>query len=94
MLKAGDYDWIAVVGNLGNVWKSWGRLSQILSREGSDPKVSGNLYKAVAQAVLLFRAETWVLAQRMERVVDSFQSRIARRITRKQPQQRTDGIWD
>ena len=55
-LTAGDDDWIAVVGNLGKARKSWGRLSRIMSREGADLKVSGNFYKAVYQAVLLFGA--------------------------------------
>ena len=59
-----------------------------------DPKVSGNFYKAVAQAVLLFGAETWVLTQRMEKALDSFQSRFARRLTGKQPRRKTDRIWD
>ena len=27
LLMAGEYDWIAVVGNLGKAQKSWGRLS-------------------------------------------------------------------
>ena len=44
--------------------------------------------------MLLFGAETWVLAQRIEKALDSFKSRVARRLTRKQPRQRTDGIWD
>ena len=61
VLTAGDNDWLAVVGNLGKAGKSWGRLSQILIREGADPKASGNVYKVVAQAVLLFGAETWVI---------------------------------
>ena len=58
VLTAGDDDWLAVVGNLGKSRKSWGRLSQILSQEGADPKVLGHFYKAVLQAVLLFNAET------------------------------------
>ena len=56
--------------------------------------MSGNLYKAVAQAVLLFREETWVLTQRLEKSLERFQSRVARRLTRKQPWRRTDGSWD
>ena len=72
VLTAGDDDWIAVVGNLGKSRKSWGRLSRILSREGGDPKVSGHFYKAVAQTVLLFGAETCMLTPRMERDLDSF----------------------
>ena len=61
MLTAGEDDCLAVVGNIGKAGKSWGRLSRIMRREGEDPKVLGNFYKAVAQAVLLFRAETWKL---------------------------------
>ena len=62
---AGDNDWLAVVGNLGKARKSCGRLSWVLGREGAYPKVLGGFYKSVAQAVLLFGAETWVLTQRM-----------------------------
>ena len=93
VLTAGDDDWLLVVGNLGKAQKSWGRLSRILGREGEDPKVFGNFYKAVAQAVLLFGAETWVLTQRMEKALDIFLSRVVRRLTGKQPRQRTDGSW-
>ena len=62
----GEDDWLAVVGNLGKDRKSWGRLSWILSRDGADQKVSGDFYKTVSQAVLLFGAETWVLTPWME----------------------------
>ena len=94
-MTEGDDDWLAVVGNLGEVRKSWGRLSRILSREGADPNLSGIFYKAVAQSVFLFRAETWVLTLRMERALDSFQNMFARRVTGKQPRRRrTDGSWE
>ena len=72
VLTAGDDDWLVVVGNLGKARNSWGRLSRISSQEEADLKVSGNFYKAVSQAVLLFGAETWVLAPHMERSLDSF----------------------
>ena len=94
MLAAGDDGWISVVGNIGKARKSWGRLSRVLGREGASTKVSGNLYKAVAQSVLLFRAKTWVLTQRMEKSLGSFQSRVARRLTGKQPRCQTDGSWN
>ena len=55
----------------------------------------GEFYKAVAQSVLLFGAETWVLTPRMEQALDSFQNRFLRRITRKQTRwRRTDGSWE
>ena len=85
-MTTGDDDWYEVIGNLGKARKSWGRLSRILSREGADSKVSKIFYKAVDQAVLLFRLETWVLTQRMEKALDIFQFRVLRRLTGKQPQ--------
>ena len=71
-----------------------GELYWILIREGADPKVSGYFYKAVAQAVLLFGAETWVLAPRMERALDRFHHKAAQRITERQPRIRGDERWD
>ena len=93
-MTAGENDWLVVVGNLWKAQKRWGRLSQILIREGADPKVSGIFYKAVAQAVLLFGAEKWVLTLRMERALENFQHRVARRITVKQPRQRVNVSWE
>ena len=46
-MTAGDDDWYTVVGNLQKSRKSWGRLYHIMIREGADPKVSGNFFKAV-----------------------------------------------
>ena len=53
----------------------------------------GNCFKAVVQAVLLFGAETWVLTPRVERALESFMHRGARRITGKQPRRGGDGKW-
>ena len=44
--------------------------------------------------VLLFGAETWVLTHRMEKALDRFQSRVARRLTGKHPWRRKDGSCD
>ena len=93
VLAARDDGWLTVVGNLGKARKSWGRLSRMLSREGADLQVSGNLYKAVSQAVFLFGEETWVLTPRMERALDSFQHRVARWLTGRQTRRQGDGSW-
>ena len=93
MLTAIDYDWLAVVGNLGKYRKSWGRLSCILSQEGADPKVSGHFYKAVSQAVLLFEVEMWVLTPWMERALDSFQYRVVRQLIARQTRRQGGGRW-
>ena len=94
VMTVGDDDWPAVVGNLQRKRKSWGRLSHILSREGTDPKVSRFFFKMVTQAVLLFGTETWVLTPRVERSLSIFQHRVARRITRRQLSRLGDGSWE
>ena len=91
LMTAGDDDWLAVVGNLGKSRRSWGRFSRVMGREGEDRKVSGKFYKAVAQAILLFGAETWALTHRMEKDLDRFQSRVARRLTGRQPRRKSYG---
>ena len=93
ILTEGDDDWPAVAVNLGKARKSWGRLQQILSREGATKRVSGNLFKAVVQQVLLFGAETWVVSPRMERALNAFIHGAARRITGRQPRRGWDGKW-
>ena len=65
ILTTGENDWPAVVGNLGKERKSWVWLKLILSREGADKRVLGNLFKAVVQQVLLFGADKWVLTPRI-----------------------------
>ena len=93
-------DSLAVVGNLGKARKSWGWLSWILIQEGEYPKLSGIFYKTVAQAVLLFGVEMWVLTRmwvltpRMERAMDSFHHRVAQQVTGRQPRGQGYGIWD
>ena len=93
VMTAGDDDWPAVAGNLSKARKSWGRLSRILFREGADARVLGNFFKAVVQAVLLFRAETWVITPRMERALDSFQHGAAQCLTGRKPRRRKNGRW-
>ena len=88
-----DDDWPVVVVNLGKARRSWGRLVRVLGREGADPKVLRAFYTAVTQAVLLFGVETWVLTPRMEKALNSFQSRVARKITGRQPRRRKYRIW-
>ena len=66
---------------------------QILSREGADKRVSGNFFKAVVQAVLLFGAETWVLTPRIERALESFLHWATCRITGRQPRRGGAGKW-
>ena len=82
LLTPTDDDWRAVAGNISKARVRWGRLAQVLGREGTDPKVSRSFYTAVTQQVLLFGAEMWVLTRKMESSLDAFQGRVARRLTK------------
>ena len=92
VITAGDEYWPVVAGILQKARNSWGRMLQILIREGADPKMSGHQFKAVVQVVLLFGAEMWVLTPRMDRALRSFHHRVAHRLTRKKKRRRRDYI--
>ena len=93
VMMAGDYEYPEVVGNLQKSRKSWRRLSRISIREGLDLKVSGNFFKAVIQAVLLFGAEMRVLTPVMERDLGSSQHRFVRWLTGRHPRRTVGGSW-
>ena len=57
-ILATENDWSEVLRNLAQAKTVWSRMPRILSREVATPRVSGLFFKAVIQAVLLFRAET------------------------------------
>ena len=44
--------------------------------------------------MLLFGAETWVVTPRVGRVLGDFQDQLARRLTVRLPQWRSDGKWE
>ena len=73
----GDDNWPSVSGNLWKSRKSWVRITRILSQEGTDPKVSRIFFKAAVQAVLLLRADTWVLTPRIKRALSILQHKVA-----------------
>ena len=93
VMTAVDDDWPAVAEKLLKARKSWGRLLRILSREGMEKRVSGNFFKVVVQAVVLFGEETWVLTLRIDLALESFLHGAPLQITRKQPRGGRGGQW-
>ena len=91
VLTAGDDDWISVVGNLKKVQTSWARLTRILVQEGENMRVSGMFFNAVVHVVLIFWSETWLPTHQIERALGSFQHKVARRITWRQPGRQEEG---
>ena len=82
-----------MAGNIKKAQRSWRRLAKVLGREGADPKVSRTFYIAVTHQVILFGAETWVLTAKMEKALDAFQIRVARKLTGRHPRRGRDGEW-
>ena len=68
------------------MWLTW-----VLIRKGADARTPGQIYLVVVQAVLLYGSDTWVLTPHMQRVLGGFHHRVARRMTRQQPQKVRDG---
>ena len=65
---------------------SWSQLIRILVWEGDDVWASGNLFKALVQAIFLFGLEKWVATPQIIRTLEGFHHRAVRQMTGKQPQ--------
>ena len=64
-----------------------------MSREGEDPWTLGQIYLVVVQSFMLCGLETWVLTQRMKRVLGGLHYRVARRLTGRQPRRGQERVW-
>ena len=94
ILMALDDDWAEVVGNLWKEREKWAWLSRILEREGENVRVSGNLFKDLIQAVLLFGSEMWVPTPCTGQPMGGFQHRVDLRIMGKKTWRPQDGSWE
>ena len=92
-MTEGDDGWPAVAGNPHKARKSCRQMSRILIRDGAEPKVLGEIFNVVVQAVLLFGADKRVLTPRMDRSLSRFQHRVAQRLTRRNPRRKRGGRW-
>ena len=83
MLDRLDNDWPAVLRNIRKARQVWGRIGKFLRREGAEPAVSENNYRAVVQAVLLFGADTWVLLAPMMKRLEEVHVGFLQQVTQK-----------
>ena len=79
--------------NLQRERVKWGRLAKILVREVADKRMAGRFYVEVVQAVLLFGSYTRVLTPRLEKSLEGFHHRPARRMAGMGPKHQWDGTW-
>ena len=64
-LHQADENWPEIFQYVKWERKVWGRLSEMLQREGADIKSLRIFYRAVAQVALLFVSDLWVLLVEM-----------------------------
>ncbi len=75
-----DHDGRAVRAQLLKACKVWARLGNVLKGENVLLRVSGMFFKAVVQAVLLFRSKTWYLIPALLARLDGFQIKASYRM--------------
>ena len=85
-----DY-WPAVRQNIVLASLVWVRLRTLMRREGAELRVLEMFDRAVAQGVLFFILETWVLSAEMDRKVDVTHTCFLQNITGTQAQRIADG---
>ena len=83
---------MVVGGKTKKARKKWAQLSIIMGREGANPRVTGMIFKAVMQAVILFSLEAWPTTPHMGRALGMFQHSTSRRTTGRHTRRIMDGI--
>ena len=64
--------------NLKKAWMRWGTIVWLMLNMGATVRACGIMYKAVAQLVLLYGSENWVVTGKMINVLEGFHHREAR----------------
>jgi len=79
--------------NSGRARYKWHKLSKLLTREGSNPRIFGMFHKAVVQTVLLFGCESWTVTDAVWNVLKGFCHRAARRMADMMAHRGPGGGW-
>ena len=74
-------DWTVVYHNLNKAQRRWGMITGVLAKTGAMVRARGLMYKVVAQSVLIYNSDSWVVAGAMLKVVEELHHWVARRIT-------------
>ena len=68
--------------------------SMILEKTGAMVQARGAMYKAVAQSVILYGSERWLVKGDMLKVLEGFHHRVARQITGLMAKRGAGGDWE
>ena len=93
LYKTDDY-WTVERQNIMRARSVWWRLVTLLRQEEKNPRVLGMFYREVAQAILLYDLETWVLLEKMEKKVEGSHTDFLSHITVNQDQRVVDRTWE
>ena len=93
VMSEADYYWLEALSNLVKAWVVWRRITGIIIWEGARLQVSEIFFKATVQTVLIFGAETWVIAPHMGRILGGIQDQVAQRLMVQLLRRRSDGLW-
>ena len=93
-MSPSDDDWAEVEQKLPRVQGKWGRLMNLLVRDGADRRTAGRFYVVVVQAVLLSGSETWVVTPRLDKALEGFHHQVVLRMAGMGPKHQQYGPWE
>ena len=93
LLSNDDDDSTAINSNLRKARARWGKLVNILKREGANAIIMSKFYMTIVQAVLLYGSDSWIIKERDLNKLRSFHNRAVRYMTGSHIQKIGDG-WE
>ena len=69
-------------------------IARVPAKTGATVRARGTMYKAVAQSVLLYGSESWVVMGEMLKVLEGFHHQAARRIMGTTETHVAGGEWE
>lgn len=80
LMRDDNVDWAAAETNIRRARARWGRIRNILVRNGANRAIMVRFYRELVPSILLYGAETWTITVKMVRRLEGFQNRIVRHI--------------
>ena len=93
LLGVNDDDSVCIQEQLQQARGKWAQIAKLLKREGANAVVMARFYRAIVQAVLLYRAESWAIMQQNMEKLARFHKQAARYMTGKHIKKLPDGSW-
>ena len=69
-------------------------VSRVLGQDSVNAWTSGNFFKVLIQAVLLFELDKWVVTPHVVRILGGFHHRMTHQLTGNHHRRLPDGGWD